>query len=158
MFQIAFHLPYYAWRERQSKDQRRYKDGSTLRHSEDVSFLNWKTPNQRGYLHEGQISCVIAGRDVWRYVAYCFVDTYFDPPGEGRETALQYLEDSLEEEGELMDPLTYGVNRVVDTVQDPIEYFLIVFRIRLNQVKREWHQVVEKVGLSIRNYEQVCSI
>ena len=144
-----FHLPYYAWREEPCKDQRRYKNGDAVRHCEDVSFLNWRTASPQGYLHEAQISCVVAGRDVWRWVAYCFVDTYFDPDSEGKETVSQYHKDSLGDECELMDPLTYGVKRLGDPIQDPKEYFLVVFRIRLAQVKREQQQVVEKVRQSI---------
>ena len=158
MFQIAFHLPYYAWREKRCEDQRRYGTGDILRRCEDVSFLDWKNPDRSGYLHEAQISCVVAGRDIWRWVAYCFVDTYFDPVGEGKESALQYHKDSLGDQCVLMDPLTYGVNRADDPIQDPKEYFLTVFRIRLAQVKREWQQVVEKVKQSIREYEQVGSL
>ena len=155
MFQIFFHLPYYAWREQLSEDQRRYKDGQAFRRCEDVSFLSWKTSDSPGYLHEAQISCVVAGLDDRRWVAYCFVDTYFD--GEGRETVLQYHEESVAG-GELTDPLTYGVNRPAHSIQDPEEYFLIVFRIRLNQVKREWQKVVGKLKQSIRENEPVCSI
>jgi hypothetical protein len=160
MFQLAFHLPYYVWRSSQKpcQDHRQFANGDPLRHSRDVSFLNWKTCGSSGFLYEAQISCVVAGPDEWRWVAYCFVDTYFDGVEEAKETVLSYHEDSLADEGMRVDPLTYGVVNPDNPIQDPREYFLMVFRIRIDQVKREWQQVVEKVYQSIREYEQVCSL
>ena len=158
MFQLAFHLPYYAWRQKPCEDHRQYADGDPLRHSRDVSFLNWKTCESSGFLYEAQISCVVAGSDEWRWVGYCFVDTYFDAVGEGKETVPSYHKDSLGDEGMRADPFTYGIADADKPIRNPREYFLMVFRIRINQVKREWQQVVEKVSQSIREYEQVCSL
>jgi hypothetical protein len=160
MFQLAFHLPYYVWRSSQKlrKDHRQYANGDPLRHSRDVSFLNWKTCGSSGFLYEAQISCVVAGSDEWRWVAYCFVDTYFDADEEGKETVLSYHEDSLGGEGIRADPFTFGITSADTPIQKPREYFLMVFGIRLNQVKREWQQVVEKMYQSIREYEQVRSL
>src|ERR1700761_3946431 len=83
MFQLAFHLPYYAWRSTATPryDHRRFANGDHLRHVQDISFLDWddsKGSNRSSYLYESQISCVVAGSDNWTWVAYCFVDTYFD--------------------------------------------------------------------------------
>jgi hypothetical protein len=160
MFQLAFHLPYFAWRSSQKpcEDHRQYANGDPLRHSRDVTFLNWKTCGPSGFLYEAQISCVVAGSDQWRWVAYCFVDTYFDAVDEGKETVLSYHKDSLGDEGMNADPFTYGVADADKPIRNPREYFLMVFRIRIKQITREWQQVVEKVSQSIREYEQVCSL
>jgi hypothetical protein len=165
-------MPYYVWRSssKPCEDHRQYANGDPLRHSRDVSFLNWKTCGSPGFLYEAQISCVVAGSDEWRWVAYCFVDTYFDAVEEVdaveeadaveevRETVLSYHEDSLVPEGMRADPFTYGVTNADNPIQNPREYFLMVFRIRIDQVKREWQRVVEKVYQSIREYEQVCPL
>ena len=158
MFQLAFHLPYYAWRSSQKsyEDHRQYANGDPLRHSQDISFLNWKACGSSSFLYEAQISCVLAGSDDWRWVAYCFVDTYFDALEEARESVLSYHEDSLSN-GMRADPLTFGVASADDPIQKPREYFLMVFRIRIDQVKREWQQVVAKVQQSVREYAQVRS-
>ena len=159
MFQLEFHLPYYVWRssEKPHEDRRQNANGDSLRHFQDVSFLHWKTCGSSGFLYEAQISCVVAGRDEWRWDAYCFVDTYFDTMETG-ETVLSYHEDSLTNEGIRPDPFTYGLTDADNPIQNPREYFLKAFRYRLDQVKREWQQVVAKVQQSIREYEQVRSL
>jgi len=146
------------WRSSQipCKDHRQYANGDPLRHSQDVSFLNWKSCGSSSFLYEAQISCVVAGSDEWRWVAYCFVDTYFDVE-EAKETVVSYHEDSLSDEGMRVDPFTHGVTNADKPIQNPGEYFLMVLRIRIDQVKREWQQVVEKVYQSFREYEQVYS-
>jgi len=160
MFQLAFHLPYYVWRSSQKacEDHRRDANASPLRQSRDVSFLNWNSSGSFGFLYEAQISCLVAGSDEWRWVAYCFVDTYFDAPEEAKETVLSYHLDSVADEGVRMDPFTYGIVKADEPIQKPKEYFLMVFRIRINQVKREWQQLVAKVQQSIREYVQVRSL
>jgi hypothetical protein len=158
MFQLAFHLPYYVWRSSQKpcEDYRRDANVTPLRQSQDVSFLNWKSSGSSDFLYEAQISCVVAGSDEWRWVAYCFVDTYFDTDEEAKETVLSYHEDSLVTEGIRADPLTFGVISADDPIRKPREYFLMILQIRINQVKREWQQVVEKMYQSVHEYEQVC--
>jgi hypothetical protein len=98
---------------------------------------------------------MVAGSDVWRWVGYCFVDTYFDAAEDARETVQQYHDDSQVDEGSYMDPFTFGIKDAEAKIHDPREYFLVVFQIRIDQVRREWEQVVGKVGESIREYEMV---
>lgn len=157
MFQLAFHLPYYVWRSSQKvcEDHRRDANANPLRQSRDVSFLDWKGSGPPSFLYEAQISCVIAGSDESRYVAYCFVDTYFDAAEEAKESVLSYHEDSLVDQGMRADPFTFGVINADEPIQKPREYFLMVFRIRIDQIKREWQQVVAKMQQSIREYVQV---
>jgi len=167
MFQLAFHLPYYALRSSKIRleDHRKNTNGDSLRHSRDVSFLNRMTYDTSSFLddtlhtflYETQISCVVAGSDMSKWVAYCFVDTYFDTVEEGKETVTQYHEESLGPNGFRGDPSARGTVEADSPIQDPRVYFLEVFRIRISQVKREWQQVVEKVHQSVRHYEKVCS-
>lgn len=157
MFQLSFHLPYYVWRSSRKacEDHRRDANANPLRQSRDVSFLKWDSSGSFDFLYEAQISCVIAGSDKSNYVGYCFVDTYFDAAEEAKESVLSYHEDSLVEEGMRADPFTFGVTNADDPIQEPREYFLMVFQVRLGQVKREWQQVVAKVQQSIREYVPV---
>ncbi|KAN0112261.1 hypothetical protein V8E51_005212 [Hyaloscypha variabilis] len=158
MFQLAFHLPFYVWRmsSKAHEDHRLDVNANPLRQSRDVSFLNLKNSgsSERDFLYEAQISCLVAGTDESRWVAYCFVDTYFDAADEGKETLKGYHEDATKYGGLHTDPLTFGVMDAGKTISTPREYFLSVFRIRIAQVKREWEQVVSKVRQSIRVYEQ----
>jgi hypothetical protein len=160
MFHLAFHLPYYVWRPSQKSypEHRRNRNEVPWRHSQDVSFLTLGTDETPGFLHEAQISSAVAGSDDWRWVAYCFIEAYFDQVDKGKETALEHHNDSLHEMGMQPDPFTYGVTKMDDSSSNPREYFLTAFRYRLNQVKREWQQVVDKLDQSIRRHEQVCSL
>ena len=159
MFQFALHLPYYAWRRKECEDHRRDANGSPLRRTQNVSFLNWKSSASSGFLYEAHISCVVSGRDQDRcWLSFCFVDSYFDADEEERESVLSYHEDSLGEHGTLMDPLTRGYSSEGQPIERPREYFLVVLLNRLGQVQREWQQVVAKVEQSIREYEEVWSL
>jgi hypothetical protein len=104
------------------------------------------------------MSCLVAGEDDSRWVAYGFFDTFFDAVGEAKETVEAYHDDAIKEGGMNADPLTYGVIDAEMTVRTPREYFLSCFRIRIAQVKREWMQVDAKIRQNIRDYEQVSRL
>ncbi len=154
IFQLAFHLPYYVWREspKARGDHRRDANGRPLRQSRDVSFLNWTSSGPSSFLYEAQISGLVAGTDETRWTAYAFVDNYFEADGEWKETVASYHEDGLDVEGMLVDPLTLGTCAVDMPIWNPRSYFLMVFRVRLNQIKREWQKLVRKIKDSIREY------
>jgi hypothetical protein len=109
----------------------------TLRHSEDVSFPDSMTSRSSSsankapssFFYETQISCAVAGSDERCWVAYCFVDTYFDTIEEGKESQLT--------QGYRTDPLTCGTVAADPPIRDPRAYFLRVFRVRIDQVRRE---------------------
>jgi hypothetical protein len=136
------------------KDHRKFSNGQNLRHCRDLSFLNQSTSEPSEYLYETQISCVVTGPDRWRWVAYCFVDVYYQI--EGKETVSQYCEDSMGEDGMRADPLTLGRVDAETPIRDPREYFLKVCQIRLNQVRCEWQRVVRRLSQTVRAYEEVC--
>jgi hypothetical protein len=104
------------------------------------------------------MSCLVTGEDESRWVAYGFIDTYFDAIDGVKETVEAYHEDAVTEGGINADPLTFGVFDAEKTIQTPREYFLTVLRVRIAQVTREWERVVAKVGQSIREYEQVSRL
>jgi hypothetical protein len=104
------------------------------------------------------MSCLVAGEDESRWVAYGFFDTYFDAVDEARETVEAYHEDTIKEGGMNADPLTFGVIDAEKTRRTPREYFLSCFRIRIAQVTREWAQVVANIKQSIRDYELVSRL
>jgi len=156
-FRLSLHLPFYALRTfkkpcERPKDHRQYSDGTSLRLCRDLSFLNRSTTESSEYLCEAQISFVITGPDKWRWVAYCFVDVYYEM--EGKETVSEYCQDSTGEEGMRVDPLTLGCVNAETPTHDAREYFLKVSLIRLNQVKREWQQIVGRFKHEVRAYEE----
>jgi hypothetical protein len=101
------------------------------------------------------MSCLVAGEDESRWVAYGLFDTYFDAVDEAKETVEAYHEDAVKEGGMNADPLAFGVIDAEKTRRTPREHFPSCFRIRIAQVKRERTQVVAKIRQSIRDYEQV---
>ena len=135
-------------------DHRRYGNGDPLRRVRDVSFLNWDDPSLSEYLYEAQISCMVAGSDESRWVAYGFVDTYFDPD-EARKTVHSYYQNNISGQG-VPDPFTNGKTLADGKIQNPREYFLEVWRHRMTQVKNEWTLVVDKLKDSIGKYDEVC--
>ena len=153
MFQLAFHLPYYVLRKslKAHKDHRLHANGRPLRQSQDVSFLDWSSGSS-SFLYEAQVSCLVSGTDDSRWVAYAFVDNYFEVDGDGRETVSSYHEDSLGEGCLRVDPLTFGTCPVDMPVWNPRKYFLMVLRVRLNHINREWQHLVTKIKESIREY------
>ncbi|KAK6367925.1 hypothetical protein LTS17_010077 [Exophiala oligosperma] len=145
-FQFSLHLPYYAWRCSPAPkwDSRRSRTGRTLRQFKNVSVLNGDGRN--AYLYEAQISCVLAGIDEWTYVAYCFVDTFFD--GDDGEVDSQYHKDILDG-AEFTQPVLYG--RPEWPTHKARDFFLSVVQIRGKQICHEWERVVQKLEQSIRN-------
>jgi hypothetical protein len=160
MFELSFHFKYFAWRSSPvpSDDHRRNANAVPLRITQNVSFLNWNETDPPCFLYVAQISCVIFGPDKWRYVGYCFVDTYFDARGDARESVQDYHEESLGEGGMRADPFTYGNKEAVRLHEDPRIYYLLALRFRITQIKNEWEKIVLKVTESIQEYEQVGNI
>jgi len=126
--------------------------------SQDVSYLNWKSDASHSFLYEAQTSCVVAGLDIRRWVGYCFVESYFDVDNEARDTPMAYYRDSQGEGGLLMDPCTFGFVPLDGHIKDPREWFLTVLEYRLDQIKGEWRQVVQKIDQSVRDYEKVVGV
>lgn len=152
--QLSFSLPFFAWRAFDTprsplQDPRRFvRSDVPLRRSRDVSFLDDSVPSRSHYIYESQISCNITGPDVWRWVAYFFVETYHDH--ESRETVQEHHADSFP-----MDPLTNGTVAADMPLADPRAYFIVVFHIRLSQVKCEWEKIVDKIRQGVRSFEEV---
>ncbi|KAK4176795.1 hypothetical protein QBC36DRAFT_300835 [Triangularia setosa] len=150
-FQIAFHLPFFAWR-RQSKastDARLGGDGRPLRSSKNVSFLfNPSDKSDEAYVHEVQMSCMIVGVDNRCWTAYGVFDTYHDG-GESKHDVQVYesAEDEIPE-----DPLTggrYASDRPIWTAR---EYFLRVLMCCISEAKEEWQNTGRNLLRALKPY------
>lgn len=115
---------------------------------------------QIDYLCEAQVSVLITGSDPWRWVAYCFVDTYFD--SEERKESV----DSYNGEIEIVkdshatwqpDPLIIGEYDANYPVSTPREYFLVVLDSRLRHVKDEWRVLMRRMSEMIETYVRYSS-
>ncbi|KAJ3542867.1 hypothetical protein NM208_g3874 [Fusarium decemcellulare] len=165
-FQLAFDLPYYAFRvapcHSPPRDPRKRKSAAsdTLRNITDLSFLVRKPkspvpPTAKAYLCEVQTTVLISGSDPWRWVAYCFVDTYFESE-DRRESVDAYHEDvEIDEDSHVQiqpDPFTTAESDANLPVLDPRQYFLIVLESRLRQARDEWHTLATNMGAIINEY------
>lgn len=147
--EVAFQLPCYAWRTAADKtDHRHSKSGNPLRQTRNVSFLNVNSSADSEFIHEAQISCLIAGKET-QWVAYCFVDTFFE--------TLHNKEDvrTTDNHGDFTG-VSHAISKAASANSDPTEFFLGTFDICLAQVNREWQHVVDNMCGYVRNYEQVC--
>ncbi|KAK5547608.1 hypothetical protein LTR23_002361 [Exophiala sp. CCFEE 6169] len=144
IFQLSLHLPYYVWRSSPEphEDSRLDRSGQPMRHVRDVSLLN--SAGETSFLYEAQISCVVSGIDEWRWVGYCFVDSYFDG------------ENTTQDDGDM----TYEYHadpdpRNIDTAR---KFFMKVLRIRVKQITVEWEGVVRNVEKSFRKFARVRAL
>ena len=119
-----------------------------------MSFLD-PGNNQKIYLHQAHASCVITGSDLRRWVAFSFIDTYFDFDSDSARDSVQYIEQLRRDDDYdvYYDPFTRGFTDADKPIWDPMEFFSLVYRIRLDQINHEWTKVVTRLGESFKKYE-----
>ncbi|KAI8716026.1 hypothetical protein NCS52_01112100 [Fusarium sp. LHS14.1] len=170
-FQLAFDLPSYAFRVTPGHSpprdlrKRRSTENGALRKITDLSFLVRKPkspapPTTKAFLCEVQTTVLISGSDPWRWVAYCFVDTYFEGEDK-RESVDAYDEVEIDDESHMCiqpDPFTTAESDANQPVLNPREYFLVVLESRLRHVRDEWHTLISNMGDSIHEYINTCPI
>lgn len=144
MFELAFHLPFWALRL--------LSDGQKLENSRDVSFLDLEGRESAVVVHSSY-SCAVSGVDIWRWVAYCLIDTKHDTLSEDRESAEGHYLD-IENCG--VPPLSpCGNARFFDPGPEPRLFFLRVLEVRSTMVHDEWTQIVQRLERSVAQYQQV---
>ena len=125
-FTLEFHLPYYALRSHTEEQE----DPRGLRRSGKF-IKNRSVPNTNEYLYEAQISFVIVGLDEWVWTAYCCIERHF-----GSEETIEFYSRR-----------GYGApsGGAIPThypVWNPREYFLFILSLRIQQITKEWTNVV----------------
>nr|RBQ97485.1 hypothetical protein FVER53263_09446 [Fusarium verticillioides] len=148
IFGLEFHLQFYVWCEGgpQFHDSRKKRNGKPLRQSRQPYYLKFGYGNEpQVHIYETQVSCLIAGIDEDSWVAYQFVDTYY----QGTKPLAQD-----EEHGVKPDPLTGGLFDANLPIWTPREYFLIVYECRLKQVRHAMHNLVARLFLRLEPYTQ----
>jgi hypothetical protein len=135
-----------------AQDSRKKIDGNPLRQSwDDLPFLSMPTNVSKytdaGYcLYDAQTSVAVTGIDHWVWTAYGFVDTYFG----SKDSVDGY--DQLEGPMGRVDPLAAGQILVDRYAWTPREYFFKVFEIRINEIRRQWNAIIDKVEGDINQY------
>lgn len=102
-------------------------------------------------IYEAKISCLVSGWDSYSWVAYMFIDLYFEEclVDEDLESINDYEQHLLD--GVKVDPFTAETttNAALD---DPREYFLQVFSKRLRKAKNEWENLLLHIKEAIEIY------
>lgn len=145
MFELAFHLPFWALRE--------LGDGDTPENSRDVSFLD---PNGRKSMAmvQSSYSCSVSGVDIWRWVAYFLIDTQHDEFTEDRESAERHYTE-IQNSGLVPTPSPCGNAEFFDPGPEPRWFFLKTLEVRLKMIHDEWMQIVQWLERSVVQNEQV---
>jgi hypothetical protein len=148
-FQLDLHLPFFLLRKStppeesvgkvNTKPRRRWTDLSFLKI--DTSDSQDQEPKEVWGIHEAQTSCVVTGWDDWRWVGYGFIDTEIDG----------FLTD-LSKDDLGFDQIAAGKLEANIPIWGPRDYWLKVFEIRIEQVRKEWEYLIHKVELSVNQY------
>lgn len=97
-------------------------------------------------IQEAQFSLLVCGTDEKRWIAYSFADVVDEDHERGEE---QYRGEDME-----ADPIADLEHDASFPIWNPREYFLMIVRIRISQVLREWRNLVRKVEMGIDQYEE----
>lgn len=143
MFELAFHLPFRALRP--------LRDGEQHKDSRNVSFLDFEG-RESTVMVSSSYSLALAGVDIWRWIAYCLIDTHHDEFNEDRESA-EGIYSEIRDIGARFSPC--GNAEFNDPGPEPRLFFLRTLETRLTMVRDEWMQVVQRLQRSIAQYEQV---
>lgn len=146
-FDISFIFPFQALRSVQ--------EGQNLpSNAQDVSFLSGSKLGTV-YICPASYSCGVVGTDVWRWVAYCFVDTYFDGSDDGRESAQDRWDDSVGAGSLPIEPCGDGNFTFEGTGGNPRGWFLLIMNARLRLVVAEWLKLVTALEEWLRSEDKV---
>jgi hypothetical protein len=126
------------------KDTRTKPDGKPLRESRVLPSLSQspnesKSTNKLYCLYEAQTSVAVTGIDHWVWVAYCFVDTYFES-----KNMVEWYDKLTGTNGRIRgraDPFAAGHIDAGKPIRTPREYFFKVFEIRTNEILKEWNEI-----------------
>ena len=133
------------------KDSRKGFDSEPLRQSWHLPFLSGSKGKLRSsggdqYLYETQISVTVTGIDHSIWTAYGSFETYY-----GTNDTVEAYRQTKSQTGR-PDPLRAGQLNDYKFKGKPREYFFKVFEIRINQVRREWWAIADKVKDDIEKY------
>ncbi|KIN05269.1 hypothetical protein OIDMADRAFT_51083 [Oidiodendron maius Zn] len=150
IFQIEFHLPFFALRKPPSPDNPRQSTcRKPWRKSKDILLMGeegLELRDQELYrIYEAQVSCVVYGHDEWQWTACAFLDTEHD-------SGDLYDDDGIDAEID-EDPIATGLHPS-KPIWRPRQYFAKTFEINIEEVSQEWHQLVYKMEVDIIAYKR----
>jgi hypothetical protein len=98
-------------------------------------------PKEVWGIQEAHISCTVTGADNWRWIGYAFVDTEID--GVLADSDLPELK---------MDQIAAGKLDISTPICCAREYWIKIFEIRIDYVRKQWLYLIWKFERSIDLY------
>ena len=155
-FQLDLHLPFFILDKSlprkeplgkaYKRPQRRWTDLSFLKLERYESQREIQEPGEVWGIQEAQISCVVTGTDNWRWIAYGFIDAEID--GVLADSTFEDLSFDLVAAGKL---------EVNTPIRSPQEYWIKVFEIRIDYVRKQWLYLERLLERSVDQYVQCLS-
>jgi hypothetical protein len=155
-FQLDLHLPFFILDESAPppeplkgssvKPRRRRIDLSFLKLDPSEPQREVQEPKEVWGIQEAQISCVVAGTDNWRWIAYGFVDTEID--GVLAESSYDELS---------FDQIAAVKLKANTPIWSPRDYWIRVFEIRIDYVSKQWLYLIRKLEHSVNQYVRALS-
>ena len=127
---MEFHLPFFALRKMPLNLDRRIFRNKPLREVRPM-FTSLRDERKDAIVCEGQLSFLVVGVDEWFLTVYCFADTFLA----SEMTAKWYVDQ--EKDG----PSAWTMPDL--PCWNPREYFLFVLSRRLEQITREWRNLIQ---------------
>lgn len=150
-FHLDLHLPFFKLDrstppimspgEANAKPRRRWTDLSFMKLETCKLQEEDQDSNEVWGIQEAHISCVVAGTDNWRWVAYGFVDTEID--GILAESGLEELN---------MDQIAAEKLDRSRPILCPREYWIKIFEIRIGCVRKHWFYLIRELERVIDLY------
>jgi hypothetical protein len=152
-FQLDLHLPFFKLDTSKPPPNGLPQKGNVKprRRWTDLCFLELETresqkeehqdPNEVWGIQEAHISCVVAGTDNWRWIAYGFVDIEID--GVLADTDLEELK---------MDQISAGKLEMTTPIWNARDYWIKIFEIRIDYVRGQWQYLIGELERSIDLY------
>jgi hypothetical protein len=149
-------MPFFALRKcsRLRQDTRERPEGRPLRVSQMLDFLSEpkKTPGSkqvtRWCLYESQISVVLTGLDDCVWTVYGAIDDYYEESA--KDSVLQLHQEWLDGgKRSMRDPIERRsfLSPEAQVLWDARTYFLAVVDKRTQQIREEWHFIVQVLEL-----------
>ncbi|KPM35931.1 hypothetical protein AK830_g10661, partial [Neonectria ditissima] len=152
-FALEFHLQFCVWKEEEElqEDTRRKQGGEPFRRAHRLRYLESQEHDQSfsANIYEAQISCLVTGLDHDSWVAYLFIDTYY----QGKKSH-ESVEHYGSQQDFRQDPLTAGTGDADIPTWTPREYFLPVYEARLGQMKHATHNIIASLLGKLEPYMQ----
>jgi hypothetical protein len=133
MFELEFHIPYFAIRRDGNAVDNRTFEGGRLRKAVRLPLPRTELEEMSHY-YEVNISLLVIGVDDWLWTSYFLVDTYHG----SEPQKLKYLNDRSPRE-----PATAGTKSLDFPLWCPREFFITVLNVRFNQAVREFRATID---------------